>query len=102
MCLNVDEIDDFFKLPSESFAVDPIQWRAWCRAQFPNLSCLVQDILSIPGVFLLHASRYYSDVSKGSAVAVKHIFSGACDTISMCKSETIRTLMLVKQRLCLA
>ena len=76
------------------------------RAQFPNLSRLVRDILSIPGVFLLFALKYSSDVSKGSTVAVEHIFSGARDTISLrrasLKPETILTLMLVKQRLRLA
>ena len=83
--------------------MDPIQWWAGCRAQFPNLSCLAQHILSIPGVFLLFALKYSSDVSKGSAVAVECIFLGACDTISLrcasLKPETIHTLMLVKQRL---
>jgi hypothetical protein len=49
--LNIDEIDEFFKLPPESFAVDPIQWWAGRHAQFPNLSRLARDILSIPGAF---------------------------------------------------
>ena len=106
MHLNVDEIDEFFKLLPESFAVDSIQWWAGCRAQFPNLSRLVRDILSIQGVFLLPASRYYSDVSKGSAVVVECIFSGERDTISLrhasLKPRTIRTLMSVKRRLGLA
>ncbi|KAJ7929497.1 hypothetical protein B0H13DRAFT_1596254, partial [Mycena leptocephala] len=39
----------------------------------------------------------------GSAVAVEHIFSGGRDTISLRRSslnaDTIRTLMLVKNRL---
>ena len=51
MRLNIDEIDEFFKLPPESFAVDPIHWWAGRRAQFPNLSHLARDILSIPGMF---------------------------------------------------
>jgi hypothetical protein len=42
----------------------------------------------------------------GSAVAVERIFSGGRDTISLrrasLKPDTIRTLMLVKQRLRLA
>ena len=49
---------------------------------------------------------YQPHNSKGSAVAVERIFSGARDTISLrrasLKPETIRTLMLVKQRLRLA
>jgi len=49
--LDIDEIDEFFKLPPESFSVDPIQWWAGRRAQFPNLSRLARDILSIPGAF---------------------------------------------------
>ena len=44
-----------------------------------------------------------SPPSLGSAVAVKRIFSGGRDTISLrrasLKPETIRTLMSVKQRL---
>jgi hypothetical protein len=55
----------------------------------------------------------YVQVSKlsawiiGSAVAVERIFSGGRDTISLRRAsslqpDTIRTLMLVKQRLCLA
>ena len=43
--LNIDEIEEFFKLPPEGFAVDPIQWWAGRRAQFPNLSCLARDVL---------------------------------------------------------
>ena len=50
MRLNIDEIDEFFKLPPESFTVDPIHWWAGRRAQFPNLSRLARDILSIPGM----------------------------------------------------
>ncbi|KAG1834726.1 hypothetical protein EV424DRAFT_1309708, partial [Suillus variegatus] len=42
----------------------------------------------------------------GSAIAVERIFSGGCDTISLRRASlqpnTIRTLMLVKQRLRLA
>ena len=57
--------------------------------------------------FYLLTRKYYSHIIfKGSAVAVERIFSGARDTISLrrasLKPETIRTLMLVKQRLRLA
>jgi hAT family C-terminal dimerisation region len=45
-------------------------------------------------------------LTTGSAVAVERIFSGGRDTISLRRAsldpETIRTLMLVKQRLRLA
>jgi hypothetical protein len=60
--LNIDEIEEFFKLPPEGFAVDPIRWWVGRRAQFPNLSSLARDILSIPGAFPLPAFKYYSDV----------------------------------------
>jgi hypothetical protein len=42
----------------------------------------------------------------GSVIAIKQIFSGGRDTISLCiaslKPDTICTLMFVKQHLCLA
>jgi len=50
----IDELDEYFKLQQESFELcDPIQWWAGRRAQFPNLSRLAQDILSIPGKYLV-------------------------------------------------
>ena len=49
---------------------------------------------------------FLTTASLGSAVAMECIFSGGCDTISLqrasLKPETIRILMLVKQKLCLA
>ena len=69
--------------------MDPIQWWVGHCAQFLNLSYLGQDILSIPGVFLLFALNYSYDVSKGSAVAVEHIFSGACDHSHSHVSQTV-------------
>jgi hypothetical protein len=46
----IDELEEYFKLPQERFdTCDPIQWWAGRRAQFPNLSRLARDILSIPG-----------------------------------------------------
>jgi hypothetical protein len=83
MCLNIDKIGMFLKLLPEGFAVDHIKWWAGHCAQFLNLSHLIQDILSIPGVFLLFALNYSSDVFKGSAVAVECIFSGAHNTIAL-------------------
>jgi hAT family C-terminal dimerisation region len=54
----------------------------------------------------LYDTDAISSISLGSAVAVERIFSGGRDTISLRRSslkpETIRTLMLVKQRLRLA
>jgi hypothetical protein len=73
-----------------------------CRTQFPNLSHLARNILSIPGAFLFPASKYYFEVSKGSAIVVEHIFAGMCDIISLRrashKPEAIHTYMLVKER----
>ena len=56
--LNIDEIEEFFKLPPEGFSVDPIRWWVGHCAQFPNLSSLARDVLSIPGVFPLPTFKY--------------------------------------------
>jgi hypothetical protein len=52
------------------------------------------------------AGSAHKHIYTGSAVAVERIFSGGRDTISLrrasLKPETIRTLMIVKQRLRLA
>jgi hypothetical protein len=52
------------------------------------------------------AGSAHKHICTGSAVAVERIFSGGRDTISLrrasLKPETIRTLMIVKQRLRLA
>lgn len=49
---HVDELEEYFKLPQEDFdACDPVQWWGGRRAQFPNLSRLARDILSIPGQY---------------------------------------------------
>jgi hypothetical protein len=46
----VNELEEYFKLPAEDFdACNPIHWWTGRQAQFPNLSCLAQDILCIPG-----------------------------------------------------
>jgi hypothetical protein len=51
----VDEFEEYLKLLQEDFDLcDPIQWWAGRRAQFPNLSQLARDVLSIPGEYLLH------------------------------------------------
>ncbi|KZP07868.1 hypothetical protein FIBSPDRAFT_914394 [Athelia psychrophila] len=51
--------------------------------------------------YLPHSVLNATPTARGLAVAVEHIFSGGCDTISLChanlKPDTIRTLMLVKQ-----
>ncbi|KAF7424967.1 hypothetical protein PC9H_010278 [Pleurotus ostreatus] len=88
---NLDQFVEFLKLPQENFdTCDPIKWWAGRESLFPDLFRLARDIFTIPG----------------SAVAVEHIFSGGRDTISIrrasLKPDTIRTLMIVKQRLKLA
>jgi hypothetical protein len=46
----VNELQEYFKLPQEDFATcNLVQWWAGRRSQFPNLSRLARDILSIPG-----------------------------------------------------
>ena len=109
----MDEVQEYFKLPHENFdTCDPLQLWAGCHSQFPNLSCFARDILSIPGKFttdlfsLFNHLPMFLSFYAGSAVAVERIFSGSRDTISLRRAnlnpETIRTLMLVKQQLCLA
>jgi hAT family C-terminal dimerisation region len=101
-----DELQEYFKLPREDFdTCQPLQWWVGRQSQFPSLYCLAHDVFSIPGTFsdsLVHI-KHWHHLSPGSAVAVECIFSGGHDTISLQRAslqpETIRTLMLVKQRL---
>lgn len=108
---SIDELREYFKLPRENFGnCDPLTWWAGRRSQFPNLSRFARNILSIPGMILIVISTqlttYTYALLTGCAVAVERIFSGGRDTISLhrasLKPDTIRTLMLVKQRLRLA
>jgi hypothetical protein len=52
-CWVSDELEDYFKLGQEDFdTCQPLDWW-WGRcSQFPNLYCLAQDILAIPGELL--------------------------------------------------
>jgi hypothetical protein len=101
-----DELEEYFKLPREDFdTCQPLQWWVGWQSQFPSLYCLACDVFSIPGTFsnsLVHI-KHWHHLPPGSAVTVEHIFSGGRDTISLrhasLQPETIRTLMLVKQRL---
>lgn len=82
-----DELGEYFKLPREDWDhCNPLRWWVGRRTQFPCLFRLARDILTIPG----------------SAVAVERVFSGGRDTISLRRAslqpETIRALMLVKQK----
>jgi hypothetical protein len=49
-----DEVQEYFKLPCENFdTCDPLRWWAGQCSQFPNLSRLARDILSISGEFAI-------------------------------------------------
>lgn len=108
----VNELEAYFKLPREDFGTcKPLQWWLGRRSQFPNLYRLVCDIFSIPGKsstsdLFQNIKVQFLFLLSGSAVAVERIFSGGRDTISLRRAslnpDTIRVLMLVKQRLRLA
>jgi hypothetical protein len=60
--LDIDELEEFFKLPLEDFKnCDPIQWWAGRRTQFPNLSRFARDILSIPGMSFVLIEDHSTD-----------------------------------------
>jgi len=100
-----DEVQEYFKLPHENFdTCDLLQWWAGHWSEFPNLSCFARDMLAIPSELPTNSSIFYHlPCVAGSAIAVEQIFSGSCDTISLCHASlnptTIQTLMLVKQQL---
>jgi len=105
-----NELEEFFKLSREDFdTCKPLQWWVGRRTQFPSLYRLVCDIFSIPGTFFNANIPVQSGLLilvSGSAVAVERVFSGGRDTISLRRAslqpDTIRVLMLVKNRLRLA
>jgi len=81
----MNELDKYFKLLPEDFETcNPIHWWMGQCAQFPNFFWLAHDILCIPGVSIIQKFIGIGDEHRmsGSVVAVKHIFSGGCDTIS--------------------
>jgi hypothetical protein len=45
----VDELDEFWKRQPEDWSIDPIEWWSARRKQYPRLSSMALDILSIPG-----------------------------------------------------
>ena len=50
----VNKLDEFYKVPQEDFdSCKPLEWWLGRRSQFPNLYCLVCDIFSIPGTFIM-------------------------------------------------
>ncbi|KAF8524776.1 hypothetical protein JB92DRAFT_2879269 [Gautieria morchelliformis] len=63
-------------------------------------------MMTIPGTLTLSIALLVHSNQTGSAVAVERIFSRGRDTISLrrasLKLETIRTLMIVKQKVKLA
>jgi len=98
---SINKLKEYFKLPAKDLdTCNPIHWwMGWC-AQFPNLFHLAHNILCIPGEWfnqpLIHALNLTSDI--GSAVAIKRIFSGGWETISLhhasLQANTIHILML--------
>lgn len=102
-----NELEEFFGLPAQDFlSCNPVQWWYSNRHRFPNLYYMARDILSIPGMnssFFILSTVLTLVLSLGSAVAVERIFSGGRNTISLrrasLKPDTIRALMLIKQRL---
>lgn len=104
----IDELAAYFKLdaPSEDCPFDdPLKWWQSKSKTFPHLAQLARDIFSIPGRFAELALSSFSLAKPriGCAVAVERIFSSGRDTISLRRSslkpETIRSLMLLKQKL---
>ena len=56
----LDELEEYFKLPQEDFLTcDPVQWWAGRCTQFPNLSRMARDILSIPGLVCRNQNTLY-------------------------------------------
>lgn len=105
------ELEVYFKLSREDIReCDPVRWWGSRCGQFPNLSRLARDLLTIPGKLIAYSLFVYVLTSTiadvGCAVAVERIFSGGRDTISIrranLKPETIRLLMVTKQRLHMA
>lgn len=105
-----NEFEDFLRLPKERWnGCDPILWWGARRKQFPNLSRLARDILSIPGKYIslmIHLDFGLTVILLGSSVAVERIFSGGRDMIALRRSslkpDTIQALMVLKNRLLLA
>ena len=73
------------------------------QAQFLNLFWFAHDLLCTPGVYMVYDIFFSTKLSSGSAVAVEHVFSGGCDTISLCHAslhpQMIKVLMLSKKKL---
>ena len=53
---STDEFVDYFSQPSVDWDCDPIWWWAERKNQFPNLSKLARDIMSIPGMQLIYVN----------------------------------------------
>lgn len=104
-----NELEEFFSLfPQDFMSCNPVQWWYANRNRFPNLYRLARDVLAIPGeyehAYMGHVNlNLHIHTLPGSAVAVERVFSGGRDTISLrrasLKPDTIRVLMLVKQRI---
>ena len=73
-CQVCDELREYFKLPHEDFdTYKPLQWWVGHQAQFLNLYCFAQDLITIPDVSFSHVLNFKcsSCFSQGAAVTVK-------------------------------
>ena len=64
---NKPEIEQYLNLPVENHSIDPLQWWKSHVPQFPKLSIVAKEILSIPG----------------SAVSVERVFNVGSDVIGI-------------------
>eukprot|EP00474_Spongospora_subterranea_P007798 CRZ08256.1 hypothetical protein [Spongospora subterranea] len=85
VCL--DEVDKYLRLPCEDPTQDPLQYWGIHEKQFPGLSAIARDILSIPG----------------SSVSVERVFNCGRDIIGLrrhsLKPKTLSALMFGKSAL---
>ena len=83
----IHEVDDYLNLQVEAWAVDPLQWWKSHASQFPLLSKLATEVLSIPGV----------------SVAVERLFNVGRDVIGIRRhslgSGSVSSLMFANHRL---
>jgi len=85
--MELNEVDKYLGMPCENPSVDPLGYWKTHSKEFPNLSAVAKDILSIPG----------------SSVSVERIFNCGRDVIGLrrhsLKPETFSALMFGKYSL---
>jgi hypothetical protein len=57
-----EELNQYFLLPREPRNCDPVKWWAGRVSQFPTLSKLARDILSIPGASIIIVFSILNDL----------------------------------------